>query len=245
MKFYGLVICYIAALAAVVYFTNDRLTILLIVLASFVFSLLVFWGVSVMRLNLFIKSQSRINANNNEVALTFDDGPLPQSTPQILDLLKKHKAKATFFCIGSNIKDNGWLLKRIIDEGHSVGNHSFEHIPAFTYWGIKKVKQSIEKTDRLIEEITGKKTNLFRPPYGVTNNLMAHGIQKLNKKVVGWSIRTKDTCRSVEEVVTLVEEKVKPGAIILLHDSNPRIEETLRKVLEVLEKKNLKSIALK
>ncbi len=244
MKFYSLAISYALALVVIGMYSSAYEAVILTLVASILFSVIVAWGVSVMRLNLFIKSQSTIDTDTNEVALTFDDGPLPQSTPQILDLLKKHDAKATFFCIGSNIQESKTLLKRIADEGHSIGNHSYEHIPAFTFWGSKKVKQSIQKTDDLIKEITGKKTVLFRPPYGVTNNLMALGIRKAGKRVVGWSIRTKDTCRSADEVVTLVDNKIKAGDIILLHDSNPRIEETLSRVLEVLQQKNLKSVAI-
>jgi len=202
------------------------------------------WGAASVKLNLFVTSICKISNNNNEIALTFDDGPDKELTPQILDLLKKYGAKATFFCIGSKLKENKELVQRILREGHVIGNHTYEHSCNFPIWSVKRIKQSIQKTDAIIDEYSKESCSIFRAPFGVTNNLIAIALNQLGKKNVGWSIRTKDTCKTPDQVVAKVKKNLVSGSIVLLHDTNKNIVLELQEILNYCNSKNLKSIAL-
>lgn len=241
MKFYLLLLLYILSSLGFYLMQQDFIWY---VLSSLLFFGIVVWGVSVMRLNLFLKSQSSIDASKNEIALTFDDGPDPELTSQVLDVLKAYNAKATFFVIGSKIEANRELIQRIIQEGHGIGNHTYEHSNMFPIWSVRKMKVSIRKTDDLLNAISGGSCQMFRPPFGVTNNLIALAVQSLGKKTIGWNIRTKDSCKSAEQVIAKVKKELTPGVIVLFHDTNPHIIEELRVVLMLCEERALKSIAL-
>lgn len=196
-----------------------------------------------MNSNLFHKVQSKISSN--DIAITFDDGPDPLLTPQVLDLLNEFDAKATFFCIGSNVKKHTDIAKRIVNEGHGIGNHSYEHSTLFPLWSPKRMMASIKETDEILKSVSGADNTLFRPPFGVTNTSVAFAIATLGKRVISWSIRSKDTCNTAEQVISKVKRKLKPGAIILFHDTNPNILTELRTVLEYCKSCNLKSVAIK
>jgi len=241
MKFYVLLFLYLLCISAV--FFLQLHCIWFVILTALLLGL-VAWGVSSIKLNLFVASVCKLKNTNNEIALTFDDGPDAELTPLILDLLAEYNAKATFFCIGNKIEPNKDLVKRIVAEGHSVGNHTFEHAYNFPIWSVKRILISIRKTDELIEKFSGAESLLFRPPFGITNNLIALAVKKTGKKSIGWSIRTKDTCRKPEEVIKIVERRISSGSIILLHDNNKNILTELKAILEICKNKNLKPIAL-
>ncbi len=245
MKFRVFLFIYIGVVFSILFLNVDtHAKIIWIAAASLFFSVLIVLGVSVMRLNFFVQSTSNIYTESNEIALTFDDGPDQNLTPKILDVLKEYNAKATFFCIGSKVKGQEAILKRIVDEGHSIGNHTFEHKNSFPWWSIKRIKHSIKETDNALTNAGLEPSKMFRPPFGVTNNIIATAIKKSNKKCVGWSIRTKDTCKSIEQVVTKVKKNLKAGDIILLHDTNPNIIEELKQILEYCKLKGFKPVAL-
>ncbi|MCU4154368.1 polysaccharide deacetylase family protein [Carboxylicivirga sp. A043] len=245
MRFYWLITLYLLGVLSVIFVVQtSTLVISLISLLTLVFMTILVLGVSIMRLNLFVTSVSKLDTTNNEMAITFDDGPSAENTPQILDILAKYNAKATFFCIGNKLSEHADILKRIIAEGHSVGNHTFEHAPTFPIWSVKKIKESIRNTDTEFTRLDVEINNLFRPPYGVTNNLVAAAIKSLDKKCIGWSIRTKDTCRTPEQVIALVKKRVKPGSIILLHDTNKYVCQELEEILKYCQAQQLNSIAL-
>ena len=103
------------------------------------------------------------------VMLTFDDGPHPDYTPMVLDVLRERGVKAVFFLIGENAIENPQIVRRIADEGHMIGIHSLRHTPEFTISSKKLVKRDLNATIKILEELTGGKIKLFRPPYGVTN----------------------------------------------------------------------------
>jgi len=165
--------------------------------------------------------------NKSKVQLTFDDGPHPEITPEILKILKKYNQKAVFFCIGKNIEKYPEIAKQIIAEGHTIGNHSFSHSYFFDFFGTKKVIEELEKTNRLIKNISGKDCQIFRPPYGVTNPNIAKAAKILNLQIVGWSVRSLDTVKNKKQVLKRLE-KLKPGDIVLFHD-------TKSKTLEISE----------
>lgn len=153
------------------------------------------------------------------ISVTFDDGP-NENTLSILDILKKRNIQATFFCIGKNIQKHPEILKRIIDEGHIVGNHSYSHSNFFDFYRKNRLITEIRKTDALIESISGKKPQLFRPPYGVTNPSIRRALAVTKHKVIGWNIRSMDGILKDEKIIfARIKNRIAPGGIVLLHDT--------------------------
>lgn len=241
MKFYLLLFLFLILMLAV-YFTG--ISPMWYVVNLLLFVGVVVAGVSVIRFNFFLKAQSCIANAKNEVALTFDDGPDKELTPKVLDLLRAYNAKATFFCIGNKMEGNEILLQRLLAEGHTIGNHTYEHSNTFPIWSVKKMKESIQKTDKKIKNITGVECVLFRPPFGVTNNLIASAVKQLQKRTIGWNLRTLDTYKSPDRVITKIKSKLKPGDIVLFHDTNPNILVELKETLEHCKMIKINLIAL-
>ncbi|NEW62335.1 polysaccharide deacetylase family protein [Granulicatella sp. zg-ZJ] len=157
----------------------------------------------------------RNNGATNKVALTFDDGPRADTTPRILDVLKQYDVKATFFILGQNIAGNENLLKREVQEGHELGNHTFTHrsLPTLTD---DEVKEEIGKTQKMIEDITGVKPKSLRPPYGAYNQKVAE-LAKL--PIALWNIDSEDwKSRNVNSIQHQVLDTTIGGSIILVHD---------------------------
>jgi peptidoglycan/xylan/chitin deacetylase (PgdA/CDA1 family) len=153
--------------------------------------------------------------------LTFDDGPTPEITTWVLDQLKSYNAKATFFCIGSNIENHPELFKTIISEGHTIGNHTKNHIKGWKtstknyLEDVKSCKFTIEKHSALKEE-----TKLFRPPFGQINSRQGKQLIKLGYKIIMWSILTFDWDKNYTNKECLsFALKAKEGDIIVMHDS--------------------------
>lgn len=111
------------------------------------------------------QAEKQRQATERMVALTFDDGPNPKTTPMLLDILKKYNAKATFFILGQNIPGNEEIVKRMVAEGHEVANHSWSH-PNFKTLSPEQIKQEVEQTQSALEKITGRRPTMIRPPYG-------------------------------------------------------------------------------
>ena len=155
------------------------------------------------------------------IALTFDDGPSPNPTPQILDILKEKNIKATFFMIGQNLKNFPQIGKQVVADGHAIGNHTWHHwnrpMNEFT------AAREINDTAALLYKTTGVKTSLFRPPNGFLSNGLAAYARKQDDVVILWSIDSGDWRKrgvSVEGLVNHVLQKAKPGAIVLMHDGS-------------------------
>ncbi len=130
--------------------------------------------------NYHFKSfNSNPKTEKNQIAITFDDGPNPEYTPQVLKLLRAYNAKATFFCIGNQIEKHPKLFKTIIDEQHSVGNHTYSHSNNFGFFSTQKVISELEKTNAIIKEQTGLEVLLYRPAFGVTNPNIKRAIKAL------------------------------------------------------------------
>ena len=175
--------------------------------------------------------------DKSQIHLTFDDGPDPNTSPKILEVLKKHNKKATFFCIGEKIEKHPNIIKQIVEDGHEIGNHSYSHSNFFDFYGTSRVIKKLEKTNQLIKNITGKECNIFRPPYGVTNPNIAKAVKKLKMESVGWSIWSLDTVKDKKAVLKRLE-KAKPGDIILFHDTKVRTVEILEEFLRLKNKKS-------
>jgi len=152
-------------------------------------------------------------------ALTFDDGPESELTPQILDILDEYNVKATFFVVGQNAARNTDVLKDIHARGHEIGNHSWSHkyLPKIS----KKSKENeILKTEELLIDVFGEHVPIFRPPYGAVKTQDKQLIDSLGYKIVNWSVDTRDWAgTSGEQMMKYVKQQLKPGGIILMHNS--------------------------
>lgn len=159
-----------------------------------------------------------------KVALTFDDGPSPLYTPKILDILKEKKVKATFFLVGKHVEKYPEVAKRIVDEGHEIGNHTYSHrdlVPATRATVVKEIK----KAEKVIESVCGRKPVLFRPPRGIYSNAVRKIILKAGYTIILWSVSTQDW-RLVKPsfIFRRVKRFCRPGSIILFHDSGALIK---------------------
>lgn len=184
---------------------------------------------------VYVRAVCRVKTPEKVVYLTFDDAPGAVQTPKVLDVLKQNDIKAAFFCIGSRIAGCEQIVKRIADDGHMLGNHSFCHKNMFPLFSRKKMIADIEKCQSELKRATGVENLLFRPPFGVTNPTVACAVKKLGLKVIGWSIRTYDTNRPpMERVLRRVRRQLKNGSIILLHDSIDGSEKLLQAVIDTI-----------
>jgi peptidoglycan/xylan/chitin deacetylase (PgdA/CDA1 family) len=186
-------------------------------------------------MRFFSKYTWRFSATTKEIFLTFDDGPTPEITQFVLDQLKKYNAKATFFCIGKNILEHPTIFKKINSEGHSIGNHTQQHVNG---WKTKntpylhdflKCEQAIVSTLEKNQEL-----KLFRPPYGKIKKNQAKKILKKGYNIIMWDVLSADfdTTISKEECLQNVLKNTKNGSIIVFHDS----EKAAKKLRFVLPK---------
>jgi peptidoglycan/xylan/chitin deacetylase (PgdA/CDA1 family) len=194
--------------------------------------------------NYYIRSYNGIKTDNKIVSITFDDGPHQIVTPQLLDVLKKHNVKATFFCIGSKVNSNKSVVQSIVNEGHLIGNHSYYHSNFFDIYTTNRMVNEIDLTNNDIYKITGVKPMLFRPPFGVTNPLLRSAIQRTNMISIGWSLRSFDTVKDIESTYKKLVNKTKPGDIVLFHDTLDFVPELLDRYLLWLKSNNFKIVGL-
>jgi len=161
------------------------------------------------------------NDNEKVIALTFDDGPDIDFTPQILDILKKHDVKATFFVVGEKVGWNPELLRREYDEGHEIGNHTFTHINV-SKRGYREIEKEIIDTQQAIKKVIGQEPKLFRPPYRAISKEMCSIIKEKNMNIILWSnLDPRDWSNpGVYYIANTITSKVENGNIILLHDYN-------------------------
>ncbi|MEP6929735.1 MAG: polysaccharide deacetylase family protein [Flavobacterium sp.] len=173
-----------------------------------------------------------------KIAITFDDGP-GLYTLEVLALLKKYNAKATFFCIGKNIEAHPEILKQVLAEGHLIGNHSYSHSPFFDLYNAKKIAEEIQKTDLLLEKFTSKKINFFRPPYGVTTPSIRRALKITGHTVIGWNIRSLDGGTKDQNLIfNRIIKRISPGGIVLLHDTASHSVLVLEQFLQFLQQNN-------
>lgn len=159
------------------------------------------------------------------VALTFDDGPSPLSTPIILQLLKKHNYKATFFVIGQKAEKHPDLITAILADGHSIGNHSWQHDNLLMLRSKKRLRRDIKKTQQILKTF-GIRPLVFRPPAGITNPRLQSVLQEEHLQAVTFSCRAFDHGnKKIANLAKRITTKLTPGAIILLHDLAPESAE--------------------
>lgn len=173
------------------------LCILAIVLSITVFMV---WASASIRSGVYVRAFCREKTDRKEVYLTFDDGPHPPETERVLDVLREHGARATFFLIGSKVSGNEAVLRRMLEEGHALGLHTYSHAGTFPLLSFDKMLADVNEGKRSVESVAGKKISLFRPPFGVTNPTIAKVVRTLGLHTVGWDVRSFDTmfCKSSE-----------------------------------------------
>jgi len=183
-----------------------------------------------------------IATTKKELYLTFDDGPTPNITNWTLELLKAYNAKATFFCIGSNIEKHPNLFKRIIKDGHRIGNHTQHHIKGWKTKTKDYITNVVQAQDLINTYISGKNPNLFRPPYGQIKPKQGRKLIDFGYQIIMWDVLSFDWEQELSEEKCLenVITKSKPGSIIVFHDSikaEKNMKYVLPKVLELFSKK--------
>jgi peptidoglycan/xylan/chitin deacetylase (PgdA/CDA1 family) len=167
------------------------------------------------------------------VALTFDDGPSTANTPQILSLLKKYNAHATFFVVGNRVEAGADLLKKEIEIGCEIGNHSWDHAN-LSNMTMKQVNKNLNKTKKIVKKLTGYTVTLTRPPYGAISTVMR---KKMDTPMILWSVDTLDwKSKNAKAVLKQVKKQVRDGAIILVHDIHESTAESMKTVLPWLIK---------
>ena len=178
-----------------------------------------------------------IKTDEKILYLTFDDGPHPQATPFLLDQLKKYNARATFFCVGKNVKENFEVYRQIVNEGHKPGNHTYHHLNGWKTED-KKYLDDIAEAAKIID------SNLFRPPYGRITRFQLKAISggKLKLKPIMWDVLSGDfdTSITVENCYLNVVNNATSGSIVVFHDSAksfPVLQHVLPKVLEYYSEK--------
>lgn len=151
--------------------------------------------------------------SENNIFLTFDDGPVPEVTPLVLEILSKYKIKATFFLVGENVKKHPEIYEDILNQGHVCGNHSFHHVKAWQTDHLEYLSE-VEKCNQLV------KSNLFRPPHGQINRKLTRQLSK-NFRIIMWSALSGDYDKNIsgEQCLKNTIKNTKPGSIIVFHDS--------------------------
>lgn len=161
---------------------------------------------------------SRGRSDTSQVALTFDDGPTPGSTDQILDILRAEQSLATFFVIGRNVEANPDLLRRMHGEGHLIANHTWSHSHYASAHRWRWWEREIRQTDELIKSIVDNRPTSFRPPMGVRTWHTARAARQLDQTIVTWSHRAWDGLRTTPDRILHRFDNVSAGDILLMHD---------------------------
>jgi peptidoglycan/xylan/chitin deacetylase (PgdA/CDA1 family) len=199
-------------------------------------------GVSRVDFELFMDIENSGDNRYNKIALSFDDGPNPEITPEVLDKLARYGVKAAFFCIGGKVEEHQALAGRIHREGHILGNHSFYHKNDFPFQKVEAIKEELQNCNRAIARACGFEPLFFRPPFGVTNPRIAKAVKELEMTTIGWSLRTFDTAKSPEKVIKKLRKKLTGGDLILLHDNHPGVLEILDFLIPYAEQQGLEFV---
>lgn len=206
----------------------------------FVLLIVMGFGVAIPELRFFGDFICRGSRKKRRVALTFDDGPDADSTPQLLELLRFEKVPAAFFCIGRRVEENPSLAAQIVQDGHLIGNHSFAHSNLTNFYSCARLQKELAQAQTAVEKATGVRPKFFRPPIGLSNPNTFRAARNQDLRVIGWSIRSFDTVlRDPNNIAGGIVKEVEPGAIILLHDGRipaARLVTTVKSLLDELRK---------
>lgn len=207
----------------------------------FLYLVVVTFGSFVLSAQFFVPVKFKGNVSSGAIAITFDDGPVPGYTEKILKILDSHKVTAAFFCIGHRINDHSALVKQIHNAGHLIGNHSYWHKYTFDLQRTETIELELNHTNTAIQKAIGLWPNFFRPPFGVTNPMVARAIKRGGYKTIGWSLRSFDTVSQNRKVLLKrLTLSVKAGDIILFHDYCSLTLEVLPEFLDFVSDRGLK-----
>lgn len=201
------------------------------------------YGSAVLSSAYYLRVSWRGEKASRAVALTFDDGPVAGRTDKILEILGRHSTPAAFFCIGKRVEAHPQLVRRMHDAGHLIANHSYFHRATFDLQSVSAIRRELESTDSVIEQTIGMRPAYFRPPYGVTNPMVASAVRKGKYKTIGWSVRSFDTV--IEDRARLlrrITRSLKGGDIILLHDHGPCTTDVLSDLIQHISSLGLKIV---
>ncbi len=175
------------------------------------------------------------------VALTFDDGPHGEYTPQILDILEEQQVSATFFLLGQNVPKHPNIVKEIQKRNHEIGSHTHIH-QELTKASRKELEKDIKESDEAIEKVTGEKPKYVRPPYGAANKAVA---EVVNRPLIEWSVDTQDwVSKDKHNIIKQVKQGVYPGSIILVHDIHPATIDALPEIITFLKDQNYEIVTI-
>jgi peptidoglycan/xylan/chitin deacetylase (PgdA/CDA1 family) len=180
------------------------------------------------------------------IALTFDDGPWPKSTVQVLNILKKNNIKGTFFVVGRNVQNYPDLTKRIVAEGHSIANHTWHHW--YHHLNAQTAAYEVANTSDIILKTTGVKTGLFRPPGGIMTNGVVNYARNNKYAIIMWSSDSIDYSRpSVDKLINNIFRSANPGGIVLMHDGGgdrTRTVQALPKIIDRFRKQGYEFVTI-
>jgi len=207
--------------SALVYTVDPRFTVLLLGLFLALCAVAPFLH----RFSFFLPVISHGQSGVTAIAITFDDGPSPTSTPDLLKLLAKHKITATFFVIGAKAAAHPRLIRDIIDQGHSVANHSYRHDSLLMFKSYRDLKNDIQTTQAILEGL-GVQPHIFRPPAGIANPRLKAVLAEIGLTMVNFSCRIFDRGnKSIDGLAERVMNRIRPGDILMLHDTCPEPDE--------------------
>lgn len=194
---------------------------------------------------LFFNQVWDIPNSVNTIYLTFDDGPTPEITERVLEILDKHHIKATFFCIGDNVRKHPEIVQKILSKQHSVGNHTYSHLKGWKTPTKTYISNSEACEIKLNSLFKIRNSKLFRPPYGKITPWQSYKLRKLGYKIIMWDVLSKDYDANIsaEKCYENVIQNVFSGSIIVFHDSNKAKENvlnSLEKTIETLKSKGFK-----
>ncbi len=191
--------------------------LLILAAVGLAFGLWFWWACATPTSTFFRPVLVRGPRDSKSVCLTFDDGPSAQFTGQILDILREHHVPATFFVCGTNVEENPDLLRRIVAEGHEVGNHTYSH-PFMFFKSRRRMADEIDRTQSAIEKVAGFRPTLFRPPYGSRWFGLVPTLSERGMRLIQWSAAGYDWKKDAAGITRSILHAIEPGAIILLHD---------------------------
>lgn len=195
--------------------------------------------IEVMNSSEFLKAELRGTMYDTDplISLTFDDGPNPEFTPQVLEVLKKHNVKATFFLLGSNVEQYPELAKRIVAEGHQVGNHSYNH-PDLRTLTDAEIKQQFEWGQEVIEEAVGFRPDIYRLPFGAGGARVVKLMKQEGMTSILWNVDTMDwSSHDADSIIQVTEQELQKHSLILMHDSHAAAAPALERMIPMLKER--------
>lgn len=221
-------------------------------LAALVLLVILVDGIARPASSLFYPTLTRGPRGTKRVALSFDDGPDPEVTPAVLDALQRHRAHATFFVIGRELEAQPELARRMVSEGHVLGNHSWQHSPWQNFRGARWHEQELKRGEQAVAQFTGARRVLYRPPVGLKSPELGRAAWARGLTLVAWSLHARDTwVHDPGRIARRVLARVRDGDVVLLHDGHHlpgthrrACAEAVRLILEGLEQRGLKCVTV-